>query len=106
MLAKDLKKFGLFISSCLTGFFAALINIFPQLIWREILNPLNILISFLLAIFCIYQVKCYSNNLLIANNNDRIKECQTIGNREDEIQKLQDDTFRLKRENSKIDLFF
>ncbi len=68
MLAKDLKNSELFISSCLTGFFAALINILPQLIWREILNPLNILISLLLAIFCIYRVKCYSNNLLIANS--------------------------------------
>ena len=102
MLTKDLKKTGLFISGLLTLFFEALSNLLHDLVWRQILNPISILAAVGIATFVIHKIKQHCNNLIIKNNEDRIKEISSP----DEIEKLRDENFRLRKENSKILLLF
>jgi len=102
MLTKDLKKSGLFISGLLTLFFEALSNLIPQLVLRQILNPISILAAVGISTFIIHKIKQYCNNLIIKNNEDRIKELSSAV----EVEKLKEENFRLRKENSKILLLF
>jgi len=102
MLSKDLKRLGLFISGLLTTCFESLINLLPNLGARQILNPICILIAVLISTYFIHGIKKYCNNLLIKNNEDRILEISDSV----EIEKLKTESFKLKKENSKIDLLF
>ena len=102
MLTKDLKKSGLFISGLLTLFFEALSNLIHELVRRQILNPISILLAVGISTFVIHKIKQYSNNLIIKNNEDRIKEIDSSV----EIEKLRDENFKLRKENSKILLLF
>ena len=86
----------------LTLFFEALSNLIPELIWRQILNPISILLAVCISTFVIHKIKQYCNNLIIKNNEDRIKEITLP----DEIEKLKDENFKLRKENSKILLLF
>jgi hypothetical protein len=103
MLAKDLKRAGIYISGLLTTLFEALSNLINQLVWRQISNPISILLAVDVATFIIHRIKCYSNNLQIKNNEDRINE---LGLSSPKIEILREENFKLKKENSKIVLFF
>ena len=112
MTSSDLKKFNLFISGSLTAAFGAAINIVPSLNYRLILNPLSILLSFLISVYIIHRIKCYSNNLLIENNENEIKEIEVLIQRngsnvklDKQIETYKKENYNLRRDNSLINLY-
>jgi len=103
MLTRDLKRAGIYLSGLLTTLFEALSNLIDQLVWRQIFNPISILLAVCIAIYIIHRIKCNSNNLQIKNNEDRINE---VGLSSPKIELLREENFKLKKENSKVVLFF
>lgn len=74
MVQKDLKKISLILSTSLTTTFEALINLIKEPSFRQIFNPLVILLSILISFFITHKIKGVSLNLMIKNNEDEIKE--------------------------------
>lgn len=114
MLYKNLKKFYLLVSTGLTTFFEALINLIDKPQIRQILNPIAILIAICISILGIYLLKCFSINKLIKNNLEEIAELAIIQEHVPEkdtlkilaqINKCKVDNLKLKKDKSKIDLF-
>jgi hypothetical protein len=103
MLAKDLKKFGFLISSGLTVFFGALINLLSSQSLREVLNALAVVFSVGIATLIIHLTKVYSNTLLIKYNNERIVELEKVMLTYEQVDKLKEENHRLKKDMAKID---
>jgi hypothetical protein len=98
---KDLKKINLVLSSSLTLTLEAGINIISNTSYRQVLNPIAILVSFFLGFVVTHQIKCYSCNLLIKNNNEEISQATNPA----KIIELQKENSRLKKTKSKLELF-
>ncbi|MDB4902962.1 MAG: hypothetical protein JWQ63_2243 [Mucilaginibacter sp.] len=111
MIDKDYKKFGLIISTSLTGTFEALINLISELKYRSVLNPVCILCSLLITVFIMHRIKCYNKDLQIKNlEREMFDEGTTFKDltdiQQEKIEKCRQDINKLKREKSKIDYFF
>ncbi len=114
MLYKNLKKFYLLVSTGLTTFFEALINLIDKSQIRQILNPIAVLVAICISILGIYLLKCFSINKIIKNNQEEIAELMIIQVHVPEkdidkisaqIHRCRVDNLKLKKDKSKIDLF-
>lgn len=108
---KDYKKFGLIISTSLTGTFEALINLIPELEYRSVLSPLCILLSLVISVFIMHRIKCYNKDLQIKNLEREMLDEAGVGNTptNEQIQRMDKckvEINKLKRERNKIDYFF
>jgi hypothetical protein len=99
MVEKDLRKVSLILSSSLTTVTEAAVNLIPNISYRQLLNPIAIIISVSASVFITHKIKCYSCNLIIINNNEELKNC----NDPERIKKLQDEITTLNRRKSKLD---
>jgi hypothetical protein len=111
MLDKDYKKFGLIISTSLTGTFEALINLISDLKYRSVLSPFCILLSLLISVFIMHRIKCYNKDLQIKNLEREISDETSTGktltnSQVQRIDKCRIEVNKLKRERNKIDYFF
>jgi hypothetical protein len=111
MIDKDYKKFGLIISTSLTGTFEALINLISDLKYRSVLSPFCILLSLIISVFIMHRIKCYNKDLQIKNLEREIQE-ETVTDKDHtnqqktRIDKCRLEINKLKRERNKIDYFF
>jgi hypothetical protein len=108
MVQKDLKKINLILSTSLTTTFEALINLIKEPAFRQIFNPLVILLSILISFFITHKIKGFSHGLIIKNNEEEIKELSNNNLSPDilvRINALKTENYNLKRAKSKIDLF-
>jgi len=111
MIDKDYKKFGLIISTSLTGTFEALINLISDLKYRSVLSPFCILLSLMISVFIMHRIKCYNKDLQIKNLEREMREEAVTDKDHTNQQKARIDKCRveinkLKRERNKIDYFF
>jgi hypothetical protein len=111
MIDKDYKKFGLIISTSLTGTFEALINLIPELTYRSVLSPFCILLSLIISVFIMHRIKCYNKDLQIKNlEREMQEEASTFKALADlqirRMDKCRVEINKLKRERNKIDYFF
>jgi hypothetical protein len=111
MVDKDYKKFGLIISTSLTGTFEALINLIPDLKYRSVLSPFCILLSLVISVFIAHRIKCYNKDLQIKNLEREMDEegstSKVLSNLQiQRIDKCKAEINKLKRERNKIDYFF
>jgi hypothetical protein len=85
-----------------------LINLIKEPSFRQIFNPLVILLSILISLFVTHKIKGVSHNLIIKNNEDEIKELSNDNNLSPDIlariNALKAENYNLKRAKSKIDL--
>jgi hypothetical protein len=101
MVQKDLRKVSLILSSSLTTVTESAVNLVPYIAYRQLLNPIAIIISVGASIYITHKIKCYSCNLIIDNNNEEIKNCSDP----ERIKKLQGEIATLNRQKSKLDFF-
>ncbi len=101
MVQKDLKKVSLILSSSFTAVIEGCINLIPYVAYRQLLNPVGVLLSVFLAVLITHKVKCYSCNLIIKNNEDELKTCID----DNRVEKLKKEIITLKRNKSKLDFF-
>lgn len=116
MGSRELKKYSIIISTCLTTFFEALINLIDKPSFRQILNPVCVLMGIALSIWLIHRIKIYAHNLRIKNNEEELQMYETQILVIEEYSPLFDticlkkdrcisEITRLKREKSKIYFF-
>lgn len=108
MLNKDFKKFGLLISTSLTGTFEALVNLIPRPAYRQIFNPLSILCSICITVYILHKIKCYAKDLQIKNYEDEISalsKSEVDTDIRNKIRKCHVEIIKLKREKSIIEFF-
>ena len=111
MIDRDYKKFGLIISTSLTGTFEALINLISELKYRSVLSPFCILLSLIISIFLMHRIKCYNKDLQIKNlEREMQEEVSTVKALTDlqtqRMDKCKVEINKLKRDRNKIDYFF
>jgi hypothetical protein len=113
----DFKKAGVLLTTLLTAFFECLINLVPQLYYRQILNPIGIGISIVLSIFIMHRMKRFAINLLIKTNEEEIanyllqrektpnNNLPAVEKLNEKIQKCENEIIKLRRDKNKIDFF-
>ena len=103
MINKDFKRLNLFISSSLTAVFEAGINQIDRPSFRQVLSPLAILVAYFISISVIHIIKNLAKSLQIKNLEEEIA---FWGNNQNKVEECKAEIIKLKRERSKLDLFF
>ena len=98
---KDLKKLNLILSSSITTTLETLINLISNPLYRQILNPLGVLCAILIAFSITHQIKTYSIDLIIKNNEEEI----TKSSDPKEIERLKRENTKIKRSKHKLEFF-